>query len=130
MKFAAAIPVAALLVSGCASTNSWQNPGLAADAAARQLQIDTAECEAGALQAVALPSPASPPAGPSSYELRGQINGTPYTASVTPSDSGGFDPARSVAEGAAFAQQLSAIRLRRQLAQACMLKRGWQLTRG
>jgi hypothetical protein len=108
--------VCVLGLGGCASSHIWQHPGLSANEADRQFQIDSAECQALAMQTIALPAAAP------------QINVTAvasnYPMSPLPAESGGFW--KSFDEGAASGDHFAAVRARTNLATACMLRRGWE----
>jgi hypothetical protein len=105
----------------------------------RQREIDTAECNVAAMQAVPSPQmPALPPSPvPQSYSVSGtattyDANGnahTGYYSGRASSEGSAFDPAKSMMEGAAAAQfghdSYQSNVARRQFAEACMLRRGW-----
>lgn len=120
--------------------NSWYNPSLAPGVADNRRAIDTAECQAYVMQAVSLPKLSAPQTpiptihSPNQYNVSGSVNGEPYNATVTEFSS--FDPAADLQAANAYtellnrssretAQYAAAVRVRNQLADACMLKRGW-----
>jgi len=109
----------------------------------QQHEIDSAECTAIAMQVIPLPAVTVPNAitntAPSSYSVSGSTtmygqDGQAYTGYYNGTVSAGntFDPMRALAAGAAFEQGLQdnaersrANAVRRHLADACMLRRGW-----
>ena len=143
LKLAAAL---AFAVAGCVPRYSWYNPGVDPSVAERQREIDSAECRAVAMQSIPLPNLPTPPAparpsAPSNYSVSGTTtvygtNGEAYTGYYNgTATSGGFetaDLARAGLEGAEQTQAMidlyrrnQAYQARDQLADACMMRRGW-----
>lgn len=132
--------MAGLTLGACAPRYTWYQPGLDPTTAARQLQIDSAECKVLAMRSVPQPrQPAvPPPAPPQNYSVNGTTtvydsNGNSYTGTYNGTATSGaaaFDPARAEVEGVAAAQSMQdnyqAAKARHDLAVACMLRRGWE----
>ena len=139
----------ALAVAGCATapSYSWHNPTLPSGAAVRQHTIDSAECRAHAMQAVALPAhPAPPAAAPeptreysvdgstSGYSTSGGAYTGSYNATIRERPSSNFYNAfeqgrRDAQANRAYQSQMEqfedAVSTRADLADVCMLNRGW-----
>ena len=110
------LSAALVLLAGCAPY-TWQHPGLDGAETQRQLEIDSAECTAIAMQTVPMPT------APATTTVNVNVNGGEAMSS------GGND----YFAGAERAEQLTAERHAEQarygLANACMLRRGWEKVR-
>ena len=112
--------IAAVMLTGCAATPKygWRNPTLDGELSSRQGAIDSAECQASAMNAVPLPIPpaqqvVAKPATGRTYTVNGTTtayspNGGAYNSTFngTVTEQQAFDPGAALAEGAAFAEDL------------------------
>ena len=142
LKLAATL---AFAVAGCAPRYSWYYPGVDPTVAERQREIDSAECTAVAMRSIPLPNLPTPPAAaatsaPSHYSVSGTTtvygaNGESYTGYYSDTANGAApyeSPAQAQMEGAEASQAMidsyrrnQAYRAQDQLADACMMRRGW-----
>ena len=140
--------LAALALVGCTPRYTWQNPSVAPALADRQRQIDSAECGAIAMRAVPMPNVSMPadvsPPEPRNYRISGNTStfgpgGTMYnstfqgTATAAPAGTSYAEGVRQLAEADAMnaqaAQMRAAEKARDNLADACMMRRGWNKVR-
>lgn len=125
-----AIPTAIILTltTACMATQRWVHQETGALAGSAQYRIDSAECEAYAMSAVDVPEVTEP--RPASYSTTGTVVDN-YGNSATYSSNTSERSSNPIADGIADSQQMAersrAIRARKNIADACMLRRGWRL---
>ena len=104
-----------VLLAGCAPY-TWQHPGLDSAEAQRQFEIDSAECTATAMQAIPMPT--------AQTTVNVSFNGSEAT-----SDDRGNDVFASDERVEQLRAERQAEQARYRLANACMLRRGWEQVR-
>ena len=131
------------ILSGCAPTYTWENPQISPGDASRQFAIDQAECTAYGMNAVPVPdrtAAALPPPAVQHYRTTTTVipgidpygNAFPMMIQTTESPQM-LDVAKQSAEITENFQAIQdnarinkAYQVQDQLAEACMLQRGWQ----
>ena len=132
-----------LLLAGCAPSYTWENPQISPGDASRQFAIDQAECTAYGMNAIPVPdrtAAALPPPAVQHYRTTTTVipgidpygNAFPMMVQTTESPQMS-DSIRQAAEATANFQAIQdnaridkAYQAQDQLAEACMLQRGWR----
>jgi hypothetical protein len=133
--------IALFLVAGCAPSYTWNNPSVSSAEASRQFEIDKAECTAFAIQSIPVPpqSTYQPPVATTqpSYSVSGSVtiydaNGNMHFGQYSgmAHSSAPINYLQQIETGEQTAQESArrdeAFQAQDNLAEACLLKRGWQ----